>query len=276
MFLQALPAGLRQRVLRTRPNLRKAAPSGMKLQFDEYLGEFSVNIDTRFKVERIMWTGQYESDLLALLQRWVAPEWVCFDVGANVGALTLAMAQRVRGGSGRVHSFEPAPATFARLQRNLALNPSIQSQVSPVNVGVGAQPGTLFWQEEAGNEGNGGLLSTTGVAVPVTTLDQYCAETKIARLDFIKIDVESMEYEVLCGAEATLRQFQPRLYFETMGRSAGVRDADIFRRLEQLLTGLGYDLFQLNRRRELIPTRAEGFSDYTIGIPRLGNPSGAA
>ncbi len=267
-FLQALPVGTRRRVLQAHPNLRKAAPSGLKLQFNEYLDEFSVNIDTRFKVERIMWTGRYEPDLLALLERWVTAKCVCFDIGANVGALTLAMAQRVRGGSGQVHAFEPAPGNYARLLKNIALNPSVRSQIHPVNRGVGAEPGTLFWQEEKGNEGNGGLLGTSGVSVSVTTLDQYCQEHDIDRLDFVKIDVESMEYEVLCGAAGTLRRCRPRLYFETMGRSAGLRDPDIFRRLEKFLVDLDYDLFRLNRQKELVPTRAEDFGDYTIGIPR--------
>lgn len=269
VILQLLPERTRLGLLQKHPSLRKAAPRNLQLRFDGYLNEFSVNIDTRFKVERIMWTGRYEPDLLHLLAKWLRPESVCFDIGANVGALSLAMAQRMKGGSGRVYSFEPAPETFQRLQANVALNPSVQTHVVPVNLGVSFEPGSLRWLEEVGNEGNGGLLSNRGIEVPVTTVDQFCAEHGVTRIDVMKIDVESMEYEVLRGAAESLRRFQPKLYFETMGRSRGLRERNIFTKIEELLRGLGYDLFRLDSRHELVPTDARHFVDYTIGLPRV-------
>lgn len=270
VLLQLLPERTRLGLLQQHPNLRKAAPPNLQLRFDGYLNEFRVNINTRFKVERIMWTGRYEPDLLHLLAQWVRPDFVCFDVGANVGALSLAMAQRMKGGSGQVYSFEPAPETFRRLQANVALNPSVQGHIIPVNLGVSFEPGVLHWSEEAGNEGNGDLLGDSGIDVPVTTVDQFCTEKGLTRLDVMKIDVESMEYEVLRGAVESLRRFQPKLYFETMGRSQGLREQDIFVKIEELLRGLGYDLFRLDSRRELVPTDARHFVDYTVAIPRRG------
>lgn len=255
-------------LLQRHPNLRKAAPQDLNLRFDGYLGQFTVNIDTRFKVERIMWTGRYEPDLIHLLAQWVRPDSVCFDVGANVGAIMLAMAQRLKGGSGKVHAFEPASQTFARLQANVALNPSVEANIVLVNQGVGEKPCILRWSEEPGNEGNGGLLGTTGTEVLVTTVDRYVSENHISRLDVMKIDVESMEYEVLLGATEAMRRFHPRLYFETMGRSKGLREQGIFRRIEELLCGLGYELFRLDRQRRLVPTHAAAFADYTIALPR--------
>lgn len=256
------------RLLQRYSNLRKAAPTDLKLQFNDYLGEFTVNIDTRFKVERIMWTGRYEPDFLHLLDQWMQPDWVCFDVGGNVGALTLAMAQRLKGGPGQVHTFEPAPETFARLRTNVDLNPSVKGNVVLVNQGVGEKPCVLRWSEEPGNEGNGDLLGITGTKVLVTTVDRYVLENNISRFDIMKIDVESMEYEVLLGATEAMRRFHPRLYFETMGRSKGLRERDIFWRIEKLLRGLGYELFRLDRQRRLVPTQASSFVDYTIALPR--------
>ncbi len=268
LSLSLLPRQARIVLLQRYPNLRKAAPTDLKLQFNDYLGEFTVNIDTRFKVERIMWTGHYEPDFLHLLDQWMQPDWVCFDVGGNVGALTLAMAQRLKGGSGKVHTFEPAPETFARLRTNVALNPSVEGNVVLVNQGVGEKPCVLRWSEEPDNEGNGDLLGTTGTEVAVTTVDRYVLDNDISRLDMMKIDVESMEYEVLLGATKAMRRFHPRLYFETMGRSKGLRERDIFLRIEKLLRGLGYELFRLDRQRRLVPTHAASFADYTIALPR--------
>lgn len=268
MFLQLLPESTQMDLLRKHPNLRKAAPQNLKLRFDAYLGEFKVNIDTRFKIERIMWTGRYEPELLHLLGQWVQPDSICFDVGANVGAISLAMAQRLKGGSGRVYSFEPAPGNFARFQANVALNPSVQPHIVPVNCGVGQQPGTLNWTEEPGNAGNGTLVAGSGIAVPVITVDAFCAEREVTRIDVMKIDVESMEYEVLCGAKESLRRWRPKLYFETMSRSKDMQAGDIFQKIEDLLRGLGYELFRLNRQRELVPTDARHLADYTIAIAK--------
>lgn len=268
VFLQIMPEQMRMNLLDRHPNLRKSAPRKLTLQFDRYLGEFTVNIDTRFKVERIMWTGFYEPDLLELLRSWIEPGSVCLDLGANVGAITLAMAQRMKRSSGRVYAFEPAPETFVRLQANLALNPSVALHVIPVQLGVSDKPGVLHWAEEVGNEGNGGLLKGDGVEVEVTTVDRFCAERNIDRVDVVKIDVESMEYEVLCGAVETLRRDHPKLYFETMERSKGLRERNVFQKIEELLRGLDYELFKLDRRRKLVEAHAESFADYTIALVR--------
>ena len=151
-FLLSLPEGLRRRVFERFPNFRKAAPDGMEFIFDRYLGSLRVNVNTRFPLERIMWTGDFEPKLSMLIQQRLAPGSVCIDVGANVGAITLALAKHV-GGAGRVIAMEPAPPPFARLKANLELNPEISARVTAVNAGAGSEAATLYWTEVA--PGNG-------------------------------------------------------------------------------------------------------------------------
>ena len=59
-FLQACPPRLRSELLNSCPNLRKAAPEGLCFVYPDYYSGIAVNIDTRYKVERIMWSGRYE------------------------------------------------------------------------------------------------------------------------------------------------------------------------------------------------------------------------
>jgi hypothetical protein len=71
------------------------------------------------RIERLMWAGAYERDLVELFKRSVRPGMTVLDVGANIGYFSTIAAGLV-GSHGRVHAFEPVPSCFARLERNLS------------------------------------------------------------------------------------------------------------------------------------------------------------
>jgi FkbM family methyltransferase len=267
-FLRALPAPVRAHLLASYPNLRKAAPEGMQFVFREYLGDISVNIDTRFKVERIMWSGIYEPPLIRLLQSQKTSGWTCFDVGANIGAITLALA-KLTAPDGKVYAFEPGPPNLRRLRDNLNLNPELSKRVEMIPAGVGRTPGELYWAEEKGNPGNA-LLGKSGThEIRVITLDDFAGERAITKLDFMKIDVEGMELEVMQGAAKTLRRFHPMLYFETLPRytetGAGATFADMH---DLLVNGLGYTLHRIDSQGRLHPQDARHHGGYTVAIKK--------
>ena len=266
------------RMLASYPNLRKAAPEGMRFVFPHYLGDVSVNIDTRYKVERIMWTGMYEAPLIRLLQSMDTTGWTCFDVGANVGAITLALA-KFSGPAGRVYSFEPGPPNLARLRANLALNSDLSARVEVIEAGVGRTPGELFWAEEKGNPGNALVGDTGSCKIKIITLDNYARERAVSRLDLVKIDVEGMELDVMQGAVETLRRFHPMLYFETLPRytetGAGATFADMH---DFLVKELGYMLHRIDSDGRLQLQDAGRHGGYTVAMhpdkkPHPGNRS---
>ncbi len=265
-FLHALPASVRARLLESYPNLRKAAPEGMRFVFPHYLGDISVNIDTRFKVERIMWTGIYEPPLIRLLQSLDTCGWTCFDVGANVGAITLALA-RLTAPDGKVYAFEPGPPNLRRLRDNLNLNPELASRVETIAAGAGRTPGELYWAEEKSNPGNA-LVGRTGThQIKIITLDDFVREHGIAKLDFLKIDVEGMELDVMQGAEETLRRLSPMLYFETLPRytetGAGATFADLH---EFLVKEVGYTLHRIDSQGRLHAQGERHYGGYTVAL----------
>ncbi|MGE5110838.1 MAG: FkbM family methyltransferase [Acidobacteriaceae bacterium] len=248
------------------PNLRKAAPEGMRFVFPHYLGDISVNIDTRFKVERIMWTGVYEAPLIRLLQSIDTNGWTCFDVGANVGAITLALAQFV-GPTGKIYSFEPGPPNLARLRANLDLNPTLANRVEVIEAGVGRTPGELFWAEEKGNPGNALVGNTGSCKIKVITLDNFVRERTVSRLDFLKIDVEGMELDVMQGAVETLRRSHPMLYFETLPRYTETGAGATFTDMQQFLVKeLGYTLHRVDSQGHLHPQAGAGHGGYTVAV----------
>jgi FkbM family methyltransferase len=266
-MLGAVPFGLRVAATRRLfPQLRRYLPGGREIEVDGYLGRFRVTLDMTYPIEREMLVDWYEPDAIAVIDALVREGDTCLDVGANVGALTLAMAKRV-GPTGKVFAFEPGPLTYRRLARNVALNPSISSRVVPVRLGVGDRPGTLYWNEQADNRGNATLLEPAGTPVQVVTVDDYFATEPLKRLRFVKIDVEGMEYEVLLGGRATWLAHRPAIYLETFRHYEAARGAPIVERLETLLRDLGYRLFRITDDRRLESVSAATAAMYTLAVP---------
>jgi FkbM family methyltransferase len=125
-----------------------------------------------------------------------SPECVV-DVGANIGAFSLYQA--LNKGAGRVIAFEPSPAVFSRLAKNVALNNA--SNVRLVNAAVGDAPGHLSFAEGAMSI-NCKVAPNGPIKVRCVTLDEELAD--IPRVDFLKIDTEGYETQVLRGGAATL------------------------------------------------------------------------
>lgn len=265
-FLQALPSGTAASLLAKYPNLRKAAPPGKSFIFDAYCSDIRVNVDTRFKVERIMWSGTYEPSLVRFLKTQNTIGWACIDIGANVGAISLLLA-KVVGPDGRVFAIEPGPPNVARLRANFALNPELAAHTEIIASGMGRNQTELWWAEEEGNPGNAMLAQEGTHRIPVNTLDNFVREHDIDDIDFIKIDVEGMELDVMHGGKQTLQRFRPTLYFETLARYGDVHSGSNFKLIESFLCGeCGYQLFRISTSGELEPVTGRNLDDYTVAM----------
>jgi FkbM family methyltransferase len=143
-----------------------------------------------------------------------------FDVGANVGELTLLFS-RFAGASGGVHAFEPTGRGFERLSAvcraasldNVRLNRlALAEEEGPVRLHV-YDDAHLSWTTRAERP-----LEDYGISVkpqateeaPATTLDLYCERNGVAEIDLLKIDVEGAELQVLVGARRMLREGRVR------------------------------------------------------------------
>ncbi|HEY0715152.1 MAG TPA: FkbM family methyltransferase, partial [Polyangia bacterium] len=165
------------------------------------------------------------------------------DVGTNVGETVLNFAKRV-GPTGQVHGFEVNPGTFDRCVRNVSMNGV--SNVVLNNVGLAHQKGKFSIERPTARNSGGDRLAAAvegafdGPSIEVTTLDDYVAEKRLARVHLVKIDVEGFETNVLRGARATLEQKGPVLFVEVSDGSLR-RQGSSARELIGLLNGLGYE-----------------------------------
>lgn len=265
-LLTVMPSPLRKKVLDSSPAFRKAAPEGMDFVLDDYQGDIKVHINTRYLCERLMWSGQFELPLMGFLKKNAKEGWICIDVGTNVGAVSLALAKYI-GPEGKIYSFEPGKPNLERLAANLDLNPELKKRIEVHPVGVSNEPGELKWHEEPGNPGNAMLGKDGSHSVPVITLDNFAREQHLQRVDFMKVDVEGMEFEVLTGARNMLKELHPTLYFETLKRFSGEHGGQNFKLIETMLIDeCGYKLFKLDLQGDLHPVSDGNWGDYTVAI----------
>ena len=232
-----------------------------------FLGDCRVNVDPAFEIERMMLLDCYEPHTLSVISRFVKTGDVCFDIGANVGSISLALA-KAAGPSGKVVAFEPGPPTQRRLRKNVELNPNYREVISVVPMGVSSRPGTLRWKEHDDNPGNASLDAHDGQEVRVTTVDIFTEQNSIDQVDFIKIDVEGMEYEVLLGAVDTLATSKPIVYFETLNLWEERRKRPLFPDMMRLLTDLGYVCFAVTEEGGFEEAAELGQCSDSIAIPR--------
>ncbi len=166
--------------------------------------------------------GSFEPSVTKSYRRLVSPGDVVLDIGANVGSHTLPLARAV-GDSGRVFAFEPTGWAFSKLQANLALNPDLASRVTAEQVmlvgpGESTVPGAIYssWPLASGTQlhpVHRGRLMSTDDARPVT-LDGYLADVGIDRVDFVKLDVDGSEPDVLAGGADTIARRRPGIMME--------------------------------------------------------------
>ena len=195
--------------------------------------------------------GRFERGTQRQYGRLLKPGDIALDIGANIGAHTLPISRLV-GAAGCVHAFEPTAFAFAKLQANIARNTDLAQRIKARQILLGdgggdAPPAALAasWPLGAGPGGHpvhgGHDMTTAGAAAE--TLDSYVVREKIERIDFVKLDVDGNECQVLRGGQDTLRRFHPPIILELAPYvfSAGENSFETF---IDLLRDAGYRLMR--------------------------------
>lgn len=142
---------------------------------------------------------------------------IVFDIGANIGQTSFNMfrTQKSKNLNPNIYAFEPYPRTFSKLETNISLNKN--SSIKAYNLGVSEHRGSLHMIQHCPSNSGGFRMTENrqnSIEVPVISLDEFVIENQLDSVDFIKIDVEGFELQVIQGALKTIEKFKPILIFE--------------------------------------------------------------
>ena len=159
------------------------------------------------------------------LEKFLTPGGVFLDVGGNTGIYSIKAAQFFRAQKGgTVITIEPLPEMLDILQRNLTANGFTNVRLR--SFCLGSQPGAADFWINFNRPASSSLVGRDPAAAHFSTLvfrlDDVFPLEKLDRLDFVKIDVEGAEAQVLAGAKETFKKFRPIVQMET-----GIEDADL-------------------------------------------------
>lgn len=164
----------------------------------------------------------YERQTKAALRKLVPPGSLVLDIGANIGAHTLHLAQLV-GPNGRVIAFEPTDFAFRKLSRNLELNPQLANRVTACDcflteADADQVPSAIYssWPlaREPGLHAKHLGREMRAETAQARSLDSILAELADRKVRLVKLDVDGFECGVLRGATALLRDVRPIFVME--------------------------------------------------------------
>lgn len=240
------------------------------------VGGVRYELQTRDLIDfRTLYFGGYSLETAKYLEARVRSSKgrVFWDVGANVGSITLPVAHRVP--DARVFAFEPSPPVHQRLVTNVSLNRQLALRIDVLDVALGAESGeaAFYVSNEDFNSGVGGLSPADNrtqehVTVEVIRGDDLVSAGRATAPDVIKVDAEGAEPAVLAGLEAQLRGdrlttvlFEHSLYrMEAQGTPR--------RQLVDLLRARGFSLFVLVGSEPRPLTDADLDTDCDIAAQR--------
>ena len=145
--------------------------------------------------KRLILTREFEAAEIAFLKKVIGKNFVCVDVGGNTGLYSLQLAKLAS--EGMVHTFEPVAHNYHVIQ--LAKHINSFNNLTVNNMAVGAEPGVVRMAVPLNDSGYAYMTSEGRGNVCVVRLDEYFSESSLERVDFLKIDVEGAEYEVIKG-----------------------------------------------------------------------------
>jgi len=193
---------------------------------------------------KIIYTGEYESELKKIFKSIINKGDYVLNVGANVGFHTLYFAE-LTGKNGKVSAFEPVPHNFEALNFNVNLNDFDNILTKQVALGNKNEELNISVDVNHTNPGSYNLFDQQGdTLINCVIGDEMIGEDKV---DFIKIDVEGYESFVIDGLLQTIKKNRPKIIFEYdkyYHHKTGLPENHIL----LLLNSLNYHFFHINQK----------------------------
>jgi FkbM family methyltransferase len=191
---------------------------------------------------------------------------VVLDIGANIGAYSILMANELTERKIEFHLFEPNPKIYSTMVHNLKQleksSPNVRALTNNLALGDKADTLTLRFDKRHSGAGSFGQLDKFDeeIDVQVITLDTYIEMHALDRIHVLKIDVESFEPAVIRGGKKTISKFKPMIYFEYTHAWFDNFATEYVATIIEFMQNEGY-VFYIERN--------QGFLDFTMSTEAL-------
>jgi FkbM family methyltransferase len=193
--------------------------------------------------------GFFEEGLTFIVLKYVKPGTVFVDIGAHFGYFS-SLASKLVGKRGQVHSFEPTPSTFRILEKNLHKRGNVflnnlalwsEDKVITLNdYGLKYCAFNSLFDPKLDKK-TLKHISVKKHKIIATSVDKYVFDNGLVP-NFIKIDAESAEYEIIAGMKKTIDKYHPIISLEV--GDDNIKQAKTCREVVLVLKDRGYDVFE--------------------------------
>jgi len=185
----------------------------------------------------------------ATLARFLKPGQVLYDIGSNVGFFSV-LGARLVGPTGRVYAFEPFPTTAAQVRINAELNGF--SHLETIEAAVSNASGRARLADGGSSMQHSLKYQGPGIDVRTVAIDDLVAAGSIRPPNFVKLDVEGAEVDVLKGMHGVIARHRPVIMCEVHWIGA-----EFLAHVDRNLKPLGYTAVPLGI--SAFPTTPERF-----------------
>ena len=268
-----LPISIKQAIYKIKPlaafirgGLNRAAPTGLtqvKIAAGDLAG-YTILLD--MQIDKDYWLGTYEPELQAALRELIQPGAVIYDVGANIGYVSLLLA-KATGQNGQVYAFEALPGNVERWHKNMALN-GMEARLSLYAGVVTRSAGPVRFLVHASG-GMGKAAGSAGridryqseISVPGISLDEFVYKQGNPPPQVVKMDIEGGEVLALPGMRRILAEARPLMLMELHGPESS-------RAAWETLTAAGYTICWMRRGYPVVASlEAMGWKAYIVAKP---------
>ena len=268
-----LPTSIKQAIYKIKPlagfirgGLNRAAPAGLtqvKIAAGDLAG-YTILLD--MQIDKDYWLGTYEPELQAALRELIQPGAVIYDVGANIGYVSLLLA-KAAGEKGHVYAFEALPGNVVQWRQNVALNGmedrlslyagAVTRSAGPVRFLVHASGGM---GKAAGSAGRADQYQSE-ISVPGISLDEFVYGQGNPPPQVVKMDIEGGEVLALPGMSRVLAEARPLMLMELHGPESS-------RAAWETLTAAGYTICWMRHGYPAVHSlEAMGWKAYIVAKP---------
>jgi FkbM family methyltransferase len=165
-------------------------------------------------------SGDFDRDGVRQFSKRISAEDYIIDIGANIGSFCLPVSKMLT--NGKIWAIEPSDYAFSKLNKNVHLNMDLEGKISIhqgfITQKTKSKPDMVFasWnsqKDKERHENHQGIATSTDGAES-WSLDDFVRSKMIRKVDWIKIDVDGFEKDVLFGSEEVIVKHQPKIFME--------------------------------------------------------------